>query len=61
MLVLKVARAWAWEMAEGDFSGWRMPGMQKARRRGVSGNRDLQWEAAAAIVSSSVGEKKGGF
>lgn len=54
VLIWKVERASAWEMAEGDFSGCRIPGMQNARRSGVLGKRDLQWAAATEIVSSSV-------
>ena len=53
VLILKVSRAWAWEICEGDFSGCRMPGMQKARWRWVLLKRVAQWEAAAEMVLSS--------
>lgn len=58
MLVWKVASACAYEIAAGDFSGWRMPGTQKARRRGPLWKWDLQCEAAAAMVDSSWGGKE---
>ena len=55
LLILKVSRALTGSICEGDFSGWRMPGMQKARRRWFleAGKREEQWEAAVEMVDSS--------
>ena len=54
VLIWNVERASSREIAEGDFSGWRMPGMQKASRKEAVLKRFLQCDAAAAIVSSSL-------
>lgn len=55
-LILKVERALLYSICSRLFSGWRMPGMQKARRRWCVdvGKSWLQWDDARAIVSSSV-------
>ena len=55
VLVRNVERALSWEIWEGAFSGWRIPGMRKARRRWcvVGGKRVVKWEAAVEMEDSS--------
>lgn len=58
VLIWKVESASSYEIAAGDFSGCRMPGMQKASRKGVVGKRVLQCAAAAEIVDSSANDER---
>lgn len=53
VLICKLDRASAALIWAGDFSGCKMPGMQKASRRYVSEKRALQCEAAALMLASS--------
>lgn len=58
VLIWKVESASSYEIAPGDFSGCRIPGMQKASRRGLVGKRVLQCAAAAKIVDSSANDER---
>lgn len=55
VLMLKVSARLAAESWDGDFSGWRMPGTVRARRRWwvLGGKRVLASAAAEAIEDSS--------
>jgi hypothetical protein len=57
VLVRKVDSASAAEICRGDFSGCRIPGSQKQRRRWENwgGKREAAWDAAEEMVASSVG------
>lgn len=57
VLTANVWVRWACSSCEGDFSGYRIPGMQKARRRWLAGDgkSDLACVAEEAIVASSWG------
>ena len=56
VLTANVSSIWECSSWAGDFSGWRMPGREKARWRwwDEGGKRDSAFEAALEMESSSV-------